>query len=96
MEKKPFFWHHRDFRNEKRVKSLRLKHGVDGYGVLMVLLEVLAEHGGTMVINEVVIHQLSEDYGTDTLKLKEILDDCIKLSLFDFNEENSTISYEFE
>ena len=96
MGKKPFFWHHRDFRNEKKVKAIRLKHGLDGYGVLMMILEVLSEHGGIMVINEPVIHQLAEDYGTDTLKLKEILDDSIKLSLFDFNEENSTISYEFE
>lgn len=94
MEKEMFFMHRCDFRNDARCLSLRAKYPKNGYGVLVLLMEMLVPHGiKSLVIDDSEIQQLSDEFQVDKEELKGIIDYCIELNLLGFNEETLSIVY---
>ena len=44
-----YFPHETGMRNDRRIKSLRKRHGAEGYGIYCMLLEVLTDSQGLQV-----------------------------------------------
>ena len=69
-----YFPHDNCMRNDSKIKSVRVRFGIEGYAVYNMLLESLTESNMLMIPNAVIeIETLSGDFGIDSDKLKEML-----------------------
>ena len=82
MAKEGRFWFDHDYgaRNDDKILELRSEFGAEGYGIFWMLIETMAE--GDASINLSLMGGLSHGYGVAKAKLKEIIDFCIKVELF--------------
>jgi hypothetical protein len=95
-----YFTHDKDMRDDPKIKALRRKHGLEGYAIYVMLLEVLTD-SDYFVHNydELSIELLSGDFGIETELLKSVIDYCVKLNLIVIDNEtlrNYTLEKRFE
>lgn len=88
-----YFPHDADMRNDPRIKALRRKFGIEGYGVYSMLLEFLTDSDYFEFKNDSLSMELvAGDFDIETDKLCEILRYCFQLDLFQLDAETNIIS----
>lgn len=76
-----YFQHDYNARNDDKVLEMRQKFGAEGYGIFWMLLETMAENENGL-INSKLLGGLSLNYGIPTQKLKAVIDECVRVKLF--------------
>lgn len=85
-----YFSHDNGMRNDRKIKALRSKYGMLGYGIWCMLLEYLTGcDDNEMVNDELEIELVSGDFGVSVSEINEIIEYCIRLKLL--REENNVI-----
>lgn len=88
-----YFPHDADMRNDPRIKALRRKFGIEGYGVYSMLLEFLTDSDYFEFKNDSLSLELvAGDFDIETDKLVSILQYCFQLDLFQLDAETNVIS----
>lgn len=84
-----YFYHPADFRNDRRVGAIRARLGLAGYGLLLMLLEVLtdADHNH-LDTDEVELELLAGDLGVSVTEIDSLLQIAEKVRLFARTEDN--------
>lgn len=78
-----YFSHDSDMRNDARVKAVRRKFGVEGYGIYCMTVEYLADQHHFMTdMDDLSIELMAGDFDIDPTRLKEAIDYCISIDLF--------------
>lgn len=87
-----YFPHDADMRNDPRVKAVRRKFGIEGYGIYCMILEFLADAEFFEIKNNSLSMELiAGDFDTTPEKLIEVLQYCFQLNLFQLNEVTNVI-----
>lgn len=87
-ENADYFSHDNDMRDNPRIKALRAKHGLVGYAIYCMMLEVLTKADKfTIQVDELTMEILGGDFGIDAEELERIIDSFRRLKLFDPNAE---------
>jgi hypothetical protein len=81
-----YFPHEQGYRNNSSIRGLRKRFGAEGFGVLMMLKEVLAEDSSGQMSRE-FIPELASEFGIGQDKLTEIIDYCIGSGVFGMTEQ---------
>lgn len=77
-----YFSHDKDMRNHKKIKAIRNKFKINGYGIWNMLLEYLTgSDGNEFEYSELEFELLSGDFGVSATEIQEVVDYCIKLDL---------------
>lgn len=88
-----YFPHDADMRNDPRIKALRRKFGIEGYGVYSMLLEFLTDSDYFEFKNDSLSLELvAGDFDIETDKLVTILQYCFQLDLFQLDATTNIIS----
>ena len=88
-----YFPHDADMRNDPRIKALRRKFGIEGYGVYCMLLEFLTDSEYFEFKNDSLSLELvAGDFDIETDRLITILQYCFQLDLFQLDAETNVIS----
>ena len=83
-----YFSHDCDMRNDIKIKALRRKYKHLGYSIYIITLELLGDtEYFQMKWNDATIELLASEYDCDTEELKEIINYCIQLDLFQLDYE---------
>lgn len=81
-----YFPHDADMRNDPRIKAVRRKFGIEGYGIYTMLVEYLSDCDFfTFSSDKLAIEIIAGDFDIDPDRLREILKYCIELDLFQEN-----------
>lgn len=81
-----YFSHDRDMRNHRKVKAIRTKFKVNGYGIWCMILEYLTgTDGNVFEFSEVELELMSGDFGVTVTEIRDVIDYCIKLELLFIN-----------
>lgn len=82
-----YFSHDKDMRNDLKIKALRRKFSHKGYSIYVMMLEHLSDCEYLQYEwNDLSIELLTPDFDIDTDELKEIMNYCIFLKLFQVEE----------
>ncbi|WP_165021539.1 DUF4373 domain-containing protein [Dysgonomonas sp. ZJ279] len=77
-----YFSHDRDMRDDRKIKALRSKFGILGYGTWCMLLEYLTGlEDNEMQDEEIEIELVAGDFGISVTEILDILDYCYRLHL---------------
>lgn len=88
-----YFPHDADMRNDPRIKALRRKFGIEGYGVYSMLLEFLTDSDYFEFKNDSLSLELvAGDFDIETDKLVSIIQYCFQLDLFQLDAITNIIS----
>lgn len=88
-----YFPHDADMRNDPRIKALRRKFGIEGYGIYSMLLEFLTDSDFFEFKNDSLSLELvAGDFDIETDKLVTILQYCFQLDLFQLDAKTNIIS----
>jgi len=83
-----YFSHDCDMRNDIKIKALRRKYKHLGYSIYIITLELLGDtEYFQMKWNDTTIELLASEYDCDGDELKEIINYCIQLDLFQLDYE---------
>ena len=86
-----YFPHDADMRNDARIKALRRKFGMEGYGIYCMMLEYMTDQDFFVCnINLLGLELISGDFDFEPDKLKSVIDYCVAIDLFQC--ENSELS----
>lgn len=78
-----YFYHPASFRNDRRVKAIRARLGMAGYGLLLMLIEVLTDANNTeLAPDEIEMELLAGDLGVDVTEIETLLQLAEKIGLF--------------
>jgi hypothetical protein len=80
-----WFRHDANARNDIKIIELRSLHGYEGYGLYFGILEVMREQA-QYAIPENKIGMVSVALGESPQKVKEVMEDCISVGLFERND----------
>lgn len=81
-----FFRHPTDLHDDRRIKALRVKYGLEGYALYNLFLESLAGANNLeLEVDDVELELLAGDYGTDKNSLSQILEEMVRLRLIQQN-----------
>jgi hypothetical protein len=81
-----YFSHDRDMRNHRKIKALRTKFGISGYGIWNMCLEYLTGiDGNEFEFSEVEMELMAGDFGVSVAEISDVLNYCIKLELLFLN-----------
>lgn len=73
-------------RNHKKVKAIRSKFGIAGYGIWVMLLEYLTGNDGNeFEYSDLEIELMSGDFGVSATEIRNVVDYCISLEML-FNK----------
>lgn len=87
-----YFPHDSDMRNDPKIKAIRRKFGIEGYGIYCMVIEYLADADHFKAkINELGIELMSGDFDIAPEKLTAIIDYAIVLDLLQ-KDTDSNIS----
>lgn len=87
-----FFYHSANFRNDRRVKAIRARFGLAGYGLTLMLMEALTDADHTFLsTDELEIELLAGDFGVSVTEIHSLLQLCEKISLFQRNGDGNLI-----
>ncbi len=82
-----YFTHNADFRNDRRVKAIRSNFGAAGYGIVLMLLEILTDADHTQLCtDDLELELLSGDLGVSVTEIHSLLQLAEKIGLFSRNE----------
>ncbi len=82
-----YFTHYSGLRDDRRVKAIRTRFGVAGYGMLMMFYEVLADADyAQLSITETEKELLAGDFGVSVTEIDSLLQAAVKIGLFAVNE----------
>ena len=82
-----WFSHDKDMRNDRKIKALRSKYGMNGYATYSMLLEALTDAEYCRIeYSDIEIELLAGDFGIDSELFKEILQYMDKLNLITIGE----------
>lgn len=88
-----YFPHDADMRNDTRIKALRRKFGIEGYGIYCMLIELLTDSDFFQFKNDSLsIELLSGDFDIDPEKLTAILQYLAQLDLIQIATETNVIT----
>ncbi len=77
-----YFSHDRDMRNHRKIKAIRTKYKVVGYGIWCMLLEYLTgSDGNVFAYDDVEFELMAGDFGVSVTEIRDVVDYCIKLEL---------------
>lgn len=82
MNKIPYFSHDHNARNSSKLLNVRMRWGVEGYGIYFMILERLRESKDYM--NSTDYNVIAYDLRVDTKKVKSVIED---FGLFVFTED---------
>ena len=87
-----YFTHDADFRNDRRIKAIRSEFGIAGYGVVVMLLEILTNADGTQLCTDgVEIDLLAGDLGVSVTEINRLLQLAERIGYFTRNETGHLI-----
>lgn len=87
-----YFTHDNDMRNHRKVKSLRNKFGIHGYGIWSMLLEYLTGiDGNEFEYSDLEFELMSGDFGVSVTEIRDVVDYCIRLEML-FNKNGFVLS----
>lgn len=77
-----YFSHDAGMRNHRKIKSVRQKFGITGYGIWCMLIEYLTASDGNEFENSALEYELmSGDFGVSVTEIRDVVDYCICLEL---------------
>ena len=83
-----YFSHDNDMRDNPRIKALRAKHGLVGYAIYCMTLEVLTKADQFRIqVDELTMEILAGDFGIDVEELELIMSSFRRLKLFEQTDE---------
>ena len=86
--KTKYFYHNSDMRNLLRVKALRQKYGMAGYGVWICLMEISTEIGDCKIPFSVTYAEtIAADLNIGYERLREVMTYCAKVGLITINND---------
>lgn len=77
-----YFSHDSNARNSDQLINVRIKHGIEGYGIYFMILERLREEHDYMSVKD--YNAIAFDLHTDASKVKSVVED---FGLFDFTDD---------
>lgn len=84
-----YFSHDANFRNDPRIRAVRSKFGVTGYGTVCMLLEILTFSDGFSVEwSELSQEIYAGDVGVSAVEMQEIVSFCVKIHFFCVGNDN--------
>ncbi|NID09345.1 DUF4373 domain-containing protein [Fibrivirga algicola] len=82
-----YFTHNADFRNDRRVKAIRSNFGAAGYGLTLMLLEILTDSDHTQLCtDDLELELLSGDLGVSVTEIHSLLQLAEKIGFFSRND----------
>lgn len=82
-----YFPHDRDMRNHRKVKAIRNKFGMEGYGIWNMLLEFLTGiNGNAFDDSDVEFELLAGDFGVSATEIRSVVSYAIHLELLYLKE----------
>jgi hypothetical protein len=88
-----YFPHDADMRNDPRIKAVRRKFGIEGYGIYAMLLEFITDSDYFEFKNDSLsLELIAGDFDIETSRLVAILQYCFQLDLFQLDAETNIIS----
>ena len=92
-----YFYHSANFRNDRRVKAIRARFGMAGYGLLLMLMEALTDADNTeLATDDMELELLAGDFGVSVTEIDSLLQICEKIGLFCRNEAGNLTSIELK
>jgi len=83
----PWFSHDSDARNNRKLKALENKFGIEGYAIFFKTLELMAQQEGSRIeFSEEEVQLVAGDFGVDPETLSGVWTYCIILKLFNRND----------
>lgn len=82
-----WFRHDANARNDIKIIELRSLHGYEGYGIYFAILEVMREQT-EYVIPEKKIGMVGLAIGESPQKVRQIIEDCVAVGLFENDDGN--------
>ena len=77
-----YFSHDNTMRNDKKIKAVRAKFGLEGYAIYCMILESLTEANLIQIEwNDLEAELLAGDFGIDSEKLTEMINYCLQIGL---------------
>jgi hypothetical protein len=77
-----YFPHDRDMRNHRKIKAIRTKFKITGYGIWCMILEYLTGiDGNVFEYSDVEMELMAGDFGVSATEIRDVIDYCIKLEL---------------
>lgn len=77
-----YFSHDRDMRNHRKIKAIRTKFKISGYGIWCMILEYLTgSDGNVFEYSDVELELMAGDFGVSVAEIRDVIDYCIKLEL---------------
>jgi hypothetical protein len=88
-----YFPHDADMRNDPRVKAIRRKFGIEGYGIYCMLIEYTTDRDFfEFEYDRLTIELIAGDFDVDPEKLTQVLEYIFELDLFQFDIVNSIVA----
>lgn len=84
-----YFSHDATMRDDPKIKALRRRFKVEGYGIWCMLLETITDSDNFRLYVNYEI--LAGDYDIDPDKLRQIINYCVDLQLLFFDSDNSIL-----
>lgn len=82
-----YFSHDNNMRNHRKIKAIRTKFGISGYGIWCMILEHLtASNYNKFESSESELELMAGDFGVSVTEIRDVLDYCIKLDLLFLND----------
>jgi len=83
-----YFGHDAHMRNNRKVKALRLKFGLEGYAVYIMLLETLTSSDNfSFVLDEDEFELVAGDFGVPSERLQDLVDYMVILKLIQRDDD---------
>lgn len=83
-----YFTHTADFRNDRRIKAIRARFGMAGYGLVLMILEVLTDADYTQLsTDELELELLAGDLGVSATEISSLLQLAEKIGFFARNKD---------
>ena len=81
-----YFSHDANARNDEKVLMLRAEHGLEGYGIFWILIEMMFESSDTCLCHS-KIKGIAVSCNIDITVLESVINTCIEEKLFDSDGE---------
>ena len=81
MKNAYYFSHDGNARNDEKILMLRSRHGIEGYGIFWILVEMMFESNDT-ALSKKVLPGIASCYNIDITLLSDVVETCISEQLF--------------
>lgn len=83
-----YFSHDQNARNDEKMLVLRARHGMGGYGIYWIIIEMMHETDDGYLDIDLITEGLSYQYNIDITELNTVITTCISVGLFLKGENN--------